>query len=200
MGKRLQSTREQMGPLVCIYVNRGDGVISLHRKSGCNDHTSGLWRCDIPDSSGEMQSLYIYISNDTSQGQLATLILYILLSTGAEYLWQLNKSVTVFVTLHTEPNASVPEFTISCRTHGGPVTKVVWTIYQKVVGEDIDLYHETSQLILDTSLDSVYDNRLRVRGRRSGKYFYKIIAPSSTLQGNVLITGIIHRKMCYRKK
>ena len=33
-----------------------------------------------------------------------------------------------------------------------------------------DRYHETSQLILDTSLDSVYDNRLRVRGRRSGTY------------------------------
>ena len=46
----------------CLYVTRGDGVISLHRKIGCtSDHTSGLWRCDIPDSSGEMQSLYVYI-------------------------------------------------------------------------------------------------------------------------------------------
>ena len=45
----------------CLYVTRGDGVISLHHKRGCTDHTSGLWRCDIPDSSGEMQSLYAYI-------------------------------------------------------------------------------------------------------------------------------------------
>ena len=45
----------------CLYVTRGYGVISLHRKIGCSDHTSGLWRCDIPDSSGEMQSLYVYI-------------------------------------------------------------------------------------------------------------------------------------------
>ena len=45
----------------CLYVTRGDGVISLHRKRGCTDHTSGVWRCDIPDSSGEMQSLYAYI-------------------------------------------------------------------------------------------------------------------------------------------
>jgi hypothetical protein len=37
----------------CLYVTRGDGVISLHRKRGCTGHTSGLWRCDIPDSSGE---------------------------------------------------------------------------------------------------------------------------------------------------
>ena len=41
----------------CLYVTRGDGVISLHHKYGCTDHTSGLWRCDIPDSIGEMQSL-----------------------------------------------------------------------------------------------------------------------------------------------
>ena len=54
----------------CLYVTRGDGVISLHRKRGCTDHTSGLWRCDIPDSSGEMQSLYIYISNSRSYGML----------------------------------------------------------------------------------------------------------------------------------
>ena len=48
----------------CFYVTRGDRVISLNRKPGCTNHTSGLWRCDIPDSSGEMQSLYIYIGND----------------------------------------------------------------------------------------------------------------------------------------
>ena len=47
--------------ITCLYVTRGDGVISLNRKRGCTDHTSGLWRCDIPDSSGEMQSLYAYI-------------------------------------------------------------------------------------------------------------------------------------------
>ena len=71
-------------------------------------------------------------------------------------------------TLHTEPRASVPEFTISCRTHGGPATTVQWAVNRVTVQEDSD--HETSQLILDTSLNSVYDNRLRVRGRRSGTY------------------------------
>ena len=81
---------------------------------------------------------------------------------------QLVDSVTMNFTLHTEPNASVPEFTISCRTHGGPATTVQWTVNGYRVQED--RYRETSQLILDTSLDSVYDNRLRVRGRRSGTY------------------------------
>ena len=54
----------------CLYVTRGDRVISLHHKRGCSDHTSGLWRCGIPDSSGEMQSLYIYISDRKSHGML----------------------------------------------------------------------------------------------------------------------------------
>ena len=71
-------------------------------------------------------------------------------------------------TLHTELRASVPEFTISCRTHGGPATTVQWTVNGVPVQED--RCYETSQLILDTSLNSVYDNRLTVRGRRNGTY------------------------------
>ena len=70
--------RDERGELVqegaddgtCLYVTRGDGVISLNRRnSDCIPPTSGLWRCDIPDSSGGIQSLYIYISNDTLFGK-----------------------------------------------------------------------------------------------------------------------------------
>ena len=98
-------------------------------------------------------------------------------------------------TLHTEPNASVPEFTISCRTHGGPATTVQWTVNDETLTQ-ID--HETSQLILDTSLDSVYDNRLRVRGRRSGTYNctvgnnirdYLPRASTTEVNGSMIITG-----------
>ena len=76
-------------------------------------------------------------------------------------------------TLHTDLRTSVPEFTISCRTHGGPATTVKWTVNGVSVEEDRD--HETSQIILDTSHNSVYDNRLRVRGRKSGNYNCTII-------------------------
>ena len=101
-------------------------------------------------------------------------------------------------TLHTEPNASVPEFNISCRTHGGPATTVQWTVNGSRVQED--RYHETSQLILDTSLDSVYDNRLRVRGRRSGTYNcivsnnirdYLPLASTTEVNGSMIIMGIM---------
>ena len=49
----------------CLYVTRGQGEVSLNRNnnSDCIPETSGLWRCDVHDSSGENQSIYIYISN-----------------------------------------------------------------------------------------------------------------------------------------
>ena len=53
----------------CLYVTRGQKVVSLNRKSNCTPETSGLWRCDIPDSSEVMQSIYIYISNTKSYGK-----------------------------------------------------------------------------------------------------------------------------------
>ena len=66
--------------------------------------------------------------------------------------------------LHTEPKATDVEFTISCLTRGGPATFVEWAT---PFGNGTS--HETSQLILDPA-DSVYDNRLLVRGRESGPY------------------------------
>ena len=50
---------------------------------------------------------------------------------------------------------------------------VSWTVKGvpvKVLNSD----NETSQVILDTSYNSVYDNRLRVRGRRTGTYYRRI--------------------------
>ena len=62
-----------------------------------------------------------------------------------------------------------PEFSIIFRTEGGPATHVSWWGPNGKVEEDSD--HETSQIIVDTSHNSVYENRLRVRGRNVGTYF-----------------------------
>ena len=71
-------------------------------------------------------------------------------------------------TLHTEPSVSPPEFTITCRTQGGPATTVEW---QNSTGHKVerDDDHETSQIIVDTS-NSVYESRLRIRGKENGTY------------------------------
>ena len=69
---------------------------------------------------------------------------------------------------------SPPEFSIICRTERGPATIVFWEGPLNMrVQEDSD--HETSQVIVDTSSNSIYENRLRVRGRESGTYRCTII-------------------------
>ena len=71
-----------------------------------------------------------------------------------------------------------PQFTLTCRSEGGPVTTVVWkrkiSRRRKYVTVEEDRDHETSQLILNTSRVTVYENRLRVRGREGGEYKCRI--------------------------
>ena len=55
---------------------------------------------------------------------------------------------------------SPPEFSIICRTHGGPATIVKWF--------PPELKIEESQLIINTSQNCIYKNRLLVRGRYNG--------------------------------
>ena len=65
-------------------------------------------------------------------------------------------NLSVHFTLHTDPRAEVPEFTISCHTYGGPATTVIWTLNDSLSSVD----GNTSQVILDTSYKSVFDSRL----------------------------------------
>ena len=53
-----------------LYVTRGTGVIYLNRITG---GSSGMWRCDIPDSTGTLQSIYIYLGT-IAQGNDKVLI------------------------------------------------------------------------------------------------------------------------------
>ena len=46
-----------------LYVTRGDEVVYLNRRNG---GSTGMWRCDIPDSNGVQQSIYIYLGTPTS--------------------------------------------------------------------------------------------------------------------------------------
>ena len=60
MGRQVQQGPAGEGNL---YVTRGDGVVYLNRRSGGR---SGMWRCDIPDSNGVQQSIYIYLGTPTT--------------------------------------------------------------------------------------------------------------------------------------
>ena len=65
--ERGRAVQQGADEATCLYVTRGHGVISLNRKRDCIPESSGMWRCDIPDSS---ESIYIYISNDNTSGKL----------------------------------------------------------------------------------------------------------------------------------
>ena len=176
-----QSTREQMETLVCMSLEEMESsvytagtVTAFHPHLDCGDmmclilverirvfiSTSAMIQNTVSKTIASIPPIHRVIKQKHNVNLLHQLA------------GQLNQSVSMNFTLHTEPRASVPEFTISCRTHGGPATTVQWTVNRVSVQEDSD--HEISQLILDTSLNSVYDNRLRVRGRRNGLYSCKV--------------------------
>ena len=46
-----------------LYVTRGHEVVYLNHRTG---GSVGLWRCDIPDSNGVQQSIYIYLGTPSS--------------------------------------------------------------------------------------------------------------------------------------
>ena len=75
----------------------------------------------------------------------------------------------MYFTLDSEANEDPPEFTLTCQSKGGPVTEVVWrrTAERNTVTVEEDSRHTTSQIIVDTSSNTVYNNTLRVRGRET---------------------------------
>ena len=77
-------------------------------------------------------------------------------------------SAVIIFTLESEANEEPPEFTLTCQSRGGPVTEVKWRRNGVRVEEDSN--HMTSQIIVDTSRNTVYNNTLRVRGREGGIY------------------------------
>ena len=82
------------------------------------------------------------------------------------------KSAVIYFTLDSEANEDPPEFTLTCQSKGGPATEVVWMRNGVRVEEDSN--HTTSQIIVDTSGNTVYNNTLRVRGRETGGYLCRV--------------------------
>ena len=117
--------------------------------------------------------MYIYIGSGNIDGSLNTpkgeLPLYgMIMITMTCYFTGRLRSSSMSFTLHTEPRESPPEFSLTCRSEGGPATTVSWQRNGHSVQEDSN--HQTSKVIVDTSHNSVYDNKLRVRGREGGDY------------------------------
>ena len=108
-----------------------------------------------------------------------------------------SKPPNITFDLDTDPIEGTPEFTITCHTQGGPPTVVRWIFGIYVVTGNSENFN-TSQVVLDTSYKSVYENKLHVRGRRSGLYSciisnniqsYLPNAPSNIVNEPIQVTG-----------
>ena len=102
---------------------------------------------------------------------------------------------------------SPPEFSIICHSHGGPATYVNWLLSVYYTTSDnetrsiIELIEtEESQLIMNTSRNTTYENRLLVRGRYNGTWSCTVVNSFIQLyfseasyfsQQNIEITGMI---------
>ena len=76
---------------------------------------------------------------------------------------------------------SPPEFSIICRTHGGPVTTVYWFFPRLRDGSTIE--DSSSQIVVNTS-HSVYENILVIRGREDGDYQCRVRNNNFTIKEN----------------
>ena len=74
----------------------------------------------------------------------------------------------LYFTLDSEVSEDPPEFTLTCVSKGGPATLVVWRRDGKEITENST--YSTSQIIVDTSSTTVYNNTLRDKGREGGVY------------------------------
>ena len=104
-------------------------------------------------------------------------------------------SAVIYFTLDSEANEDPPEFTLTCQSRGGPVTEMEWMRNGVRVEEDSN--HMTSQIIVNTSVNTVYNNTLRVRGRENGIYVCALsnnryeFFPSSAETKRRAVTGMI---------
>ena len=105
-------------------------------------------------------------------------------------------SAKVFFTLESEPN-SLPTFTLTCRSEGGPVTTVMW-VKNGIPLHETNISYTTSQIITNTSSNTVYNNTLSIKGREYGTYNCTISnnirdfisdVNDTFITGNILVKG-----------
>ena len=162
MRQEEKSSRDQMETVICMSLEEMEWSISIAEEEEVQE-------C------GYVIFLIIMVYCRKSTSTLALLhqvygcvcgvpcLILLEMSTG-----RLSSAVVIYLTLGSEANEDPPEFTLTCQSRGGPVTEVEWRRNGVRVEEDSN--HMTSQIIVDTSRNTVYNNTLRVRGRESGLY------------------------------
>ena len=158
MRQEEKSSRDQMETATCMSLEEMEWSISIEEEEEVQECGNVIYLIVMVYSRVSTSTLGLLLQVFTV---FATYIC-LNLKTG-----QLTLAV-IYFTLDSEANEDPPEFTLTCQSKGGPATEVVWMRNGVRVGEDSN--HTTSQIIVDTSGNTVYNNTLRVRGRETGGY------------------------------
>ena len=160
MRQEEKSSRDQMETVTCMSLEEMEWSISIAEEEDSQE-------C------GDVIFLIVMVYSRASTSTLEQLIqVFGIATTSVNLLLQTTtgglSSAVIYFTLNSEANEDPPEFTLTCQSRGGPITEVKWMRNGVRVEEDSN--HMTSQIIVDTSANTVYNNTLRVRGRESGRY------------------------------
>ena len=85
-------------------------------------------------------------------------------------------------------NATIPTFTLTCTSTGGPATTVSWTVNNHTVTED-SAHHITSQILIDPE-KATYKHTLAVTGRLVGKYECRVSNRRSSESEWLTVVGV----------
>ena len=160
MRQEKKSSRDQTETVTCMSLEEMEWSISIAEEGE-------------PQECGDVIYLIVMVYSRVSTSTLA-LLLQVLHKTVLINLFYFGiktgqlTSAVIYFTLDSEANEDPPEFTLTCQSKGGPATEVVWMRNGVRVKEDTN--HTTSQIIVDTSGNTVYNNTLRARGREEGQY------------------------------
>ena len=161
MRQEEKSSTDQMEAVVCMSLEEMEWSISIAEEGEVQE-------C------GDVIFLIVMVHSRASTSTLALLQqVYSCVCGGPlSYLLEMCTGQLLMTVLHftleSEANEDPPEFTLTCQSRYAPVTEVKWRRNEVRVEEDSN--HMTSQIIVDTSRNTVYNNTLRVRGRESGRY------------------------------
>ena len=159
MRQEEKSSRDQMETVICMSLEEMEWSISIAEEEEDRECGDVIYLIVMVYSRASTSTLPLLQQVFDCGVSCLTLLE---MSTG-----QLSSAVLHF-TLESEANEDPPEFTLTCQSRRGPVTEVEWRRDGDTVEDDSN--HMTSQIIVDTSEITVYNNTLRVRGRESGRY------------------------------
>ena len=92
--------------------------------------------------------------------------------------------------LTSELNSTIPTFTLTCTSTGGPATTVSWMRGGEILVKNSSNFSITSQTLLTNAETATYNHTLRVTGRLVGQYQCTVSnnKPSSASR-NITVVG-----------